>query len=840
MKKIAELLLVALITFTFCVDGVYAAKSKLKPLPAPPDLTKGEKPDKVHDWTLGSTGARGWIWTAKIPQGASRDARQILVTKVDKGSPADGKLRVGDVIVGVNGKDFTYDARKAFANAVTEAEKHQNRGRLSLRVWRSGKVNDVVLKLKVMGIYSDTSPYDCPKTEAIIDMACDYLKDKKLDKGLKGQITALGLMATGRQDVMPKVKTYARSICVPGEVLSVESKISMIAWVWSYKCLFLTEYYLRTGDEYVLDTIKEYATKIAMGQSGVGTWGHAVSPKDLNEGQMHGRLGGYGAMNQISVVCMMSLSLAERCGVTNSEITQALKRGDVFFSYYINKGAIPYGDHNPGIQRFDDNGKCAGAAVMFDLMGNHPGAEFFSAMAVGNSPGGREQGHTGNFWSHLWGGIGAARSGKEGLSTFFKEMRWYFDFERGWQGNILYQGNPAVIVNNHKNAGWDCTGARLLQLCLPRKQLYITGKGMKVEKPLTGTVLTEAIEAGRFITYPEGLKDLDKKTILRMLAHPLPPVRHLGAQALAAQNINCVDTLIKMLDSKNINARYGACQALGVAGFKSKKAVDALIEKALKSDGLALRLYAIGALTGNDMKKGLAPAAKAAIPALLKLAVSRSKDDPRRLMQRKLGTALFYAGRVQPTKGLIQLYGVDGLDRSLLIPAIKELLTVDDGRSRGSVASIYPKLDKSDLELLWGDIYLSVKNISPSGIMFADGSRHSGLKLIEQNNFKEGIDLAISLLQEDRWGGGSRQKACLPILAQYGASAKVALPTLRKLKQEQEAKLAKKQRRSKKPPSKKDADGLDLIKKTIKAIENGKERSLKSLKPYLKGIDDSK
>jgi len=45
MKKIAELLLVAFITFTFCADGVYAAKSKA--LSSPPDLTKGEKPNIV-------------------------------------------------------------------------------------------------------------------------------------------------------------------------------------------------------------------------------------------------------------------------------------------------------------------------------------------------------------------------------------------------------------------------------------------------------------------------------------------------------------------------------------------------------------------------------------------------------------------------------------------------------------------------------------------------------------------------------------------------------------------------------------------------------------------------
>ena len=30
--------------------------------PQVPDLTQGGQPDGLHDWNLGPTGARGWIW----------------------------------------------------------------------------------------------------------------------------------------------------------------------------------------------------------------------------------------------------------------------------------------------------------------------------------------------------------------------------------------------------------------------------------------------------------------------------------------------------------------------------------------------------------------------------------------------------------------------------------------------------------------------------------------------------------------------------------------------------------------------------------------------------------
>jgi hypothetical protein len=818
MKKNTTLIpLITFIIVSLCMPSLYAKRQKL--FVSPPDLRVDQKTDGSHDWTLGPTGARGWVWTQKISQGSTKGARQILITKVEKGSPSDGKLEPGDVILGVNKKDFTSDARKAFANAITEAEKTENAGRLSLKRWRSGKVKDVVLTLKVMGSFSDTSPYNCEKTKAIIDMACDHMKDRELKDELFDSINALGILATGRDDLLPMVRKFAHEICKPGEVLDLDYHESLVSWKWSYKCLFLAEYYLRTGDKYVLPTIKEYATKIAMGQSGVGTWGHAMATREYT-GELHRYLGGYGAINQTGLTCMMSLALAEKCGIRNAEISQAIKKGDIFFSYYIGKGSIPYGDHGPRTAYFDDNGKSAAGAVMFDLMDKREGAEFFSAMTVAHAPGGREDGHTGNFWGHLWGGIGAARSGQEGLATFFKEMRWYFELERGWKGNVRYQRNPGDKQTDKE--GWDCTGARLLQLCLPLKQLCITGKDMKVINPLGGTILSQAIEAGRLIGNPEKLKELDKEKILQMLAHPLPATRNYGAQALAVQNINCVNDLIRMLESDHVNARYGACQALRVAGFNSKKAVERLSKIMLESDDLTFRLYAIDALTGGDLKMGLAKAAKPVIPALLKLAVSRSDDDPRRLLQRKLGFALFYKGRIMGTTGLISHHGVEGLEQSLLIPAIKELLTVDDGRSRSTVTLVYSMLNAADLKLLWDDIYLSVKIIAPSGIMFADGVRLKGLKLMQQHHFKEGVELAIVILKENRWGGSKRLSAILPILAEYGGSAKAALPILKELKEHGLKPYSKKKRKA--------FGQLDLLNKTIKSIETGEPHPLDSMR----------
>ena len=63
-----------------------------------PNFLKGDKipAGYNHDWNLGPTGARGWIYTKGYE---TTEARQILVTKIDKASPADGVLKINDVIL---------------------------------------------------------------------------------------------------------------------------------------------------------------------------------------------------------------------------------------------------------------------------------------------------------------------------------------------------------------------------------------------------------------------------------------------------------------------------------------------------------------------------------------------------------------------------------------------------------------------------------------------------------------------------------------------------------------------------------------------------------------------
>jgi len=750
-----------------------------------PDLTRGGKPDKTRDWTLGPIGVNAWGFSQRADDGASAKARQLLVTWVDEKGPALGKLKIGDVILGVSGEKFSEDARKVLAMAINEAEKHERKGRLDLLVWNESVERRVSLKLKTLGTYSRTAPYDCPKTEAIIEDAVSYMKENHEQLFKRGNWTrffnGLGLLATGREDVLPLVRDLAHdSLLEEGKKLSVEKHGGMVAWNWAYKTLFLSEYFLITGDKKVLPTLEEYATKSSLGQSSAGTWGHGYAAKEFT-GEYHGRLGGYGALNQTSLAFLIALPLVKKCGIENKEINHAIQRGRDFFSFFIGKGTIPYGDHG-ALPWYDDNGKSGAAAILFDILKNPEGTRFFSEMVLASSPSGREKGHTGHFWSHLWGGIGAARGGDRSLQVFMNEMNPIFTLERQHNGRFAFQNNVGEPGTQGKpKKGLDCTGARLLQLCYPRRILYLTGKETGRETHLTEKRIQALLESGRLKVDGEARKELTKKQLLGWLKDPLSPTRSFAVKEMEHRELNCVEELIAMLDSNDPHARYGAAEALGRVGFGNQKATRKLIGM-MESDGDTLfRSYAVGAMTSSNPRLGLSAVAGPSIPVMLRMATQPAKDDPRWVLQSQISQALFRNLRGEDRRGLIPVHGIEGPDRERLVPAVRAILQNSNGASRSVMSkTIYPLLREDELQRLWGDIYRAARFIAPSGVMFAMGVRRDGVELLGQHRIEEGMDLAAWYLRWQKgFGKGNGIAQGLGAIENYGAHAKALVPYLK-------------------------------------------------------------
>ena len=246
-----KLLLLGTLSMVLLAANLSAASKKVAKGPKYPDITKGEKwvmPENegCHGFfgffNLGPTGMMGFMI-------GGDSGKQILVHMVMPGSPAAEKMRKGDVILGAGGKRFEIggEMTEVFGEAINEAEKEENGGKLTLTIWRDKNyakrmegvslnmdnvdiddlftqanedkegavynwmdktsqedsfdnmqkermdamakqdpvVMDVTITLEVMGTFSETSPHNCPKAEKIVERGMNVVR-KNVKKGRRG------------------------------------------------------------------------------------------------------------------------------------------------------------------------------------------------------------------------------------------------------------------------------------------------------------------------------------------------------------------------------------------------------------------------------------------------------------------------------------------------------------------------------------------------------------------------------------------------------------------------------------------------------------------------------
>ena len=728
-----------------------------------PDFTQGAKipEDAKHDWNLGATGLRGWMYCDKM---VTSDARQIAITKVAKGSPAYGILEVGDVILGVGGKPFSYDPRTEMGKALTAAESEAGSGELTLSRWRAGSSEEVVVKIPVLGTYSPTAPYDCPKSKRILEQGCRELAKRMEDPSytrrldpIPRSLNALALLASGQESYLPLIQKEAQWAA------SFKDE-GMATWYYGYVMMLLAEYKIATGDDSVMPGLKRLALEAANGQSAVGSWGHRFARPD-------GRLYGYGMMNSPGLPLTISMVMAREAGVEDPALDRAIELSVRLMRFYIHKGAIPYGDHHPWIETHEDNGKCGMASVLFNLIGESKGAEFFSRMSVAAHGPERDTGHTGNFFNILWSLPGISQSGPNATGAWMNEFGgWYFDLARRFDGSFLHQGPPENDRDSY--AGWDCTGSYLLAYAMPLKKLYLTGKKSDAVPKLDVATAESLIDDGRGWNNKDrnGFYDaLSNEQLLERLGSWSPVVRERAAMALGRRKSVPVEPLIQMLDSPSLEARYGACQGLSQLRRRGMPAVAAL-QKTLAHDDLWLRIKAAEALAA------IGKPAMQTVPQLLELLAQVDlENDPRGMQQRYLSFALF------DRDGMLGR-SLEGVDREALYNAVRAGLKNQDGRARGSIGSVYRQLSLGEILPLLPAIHEAIIQPAPSGEMFADGIRVEGLRLLAEHHIEEGISaLVLYTRDQNPWESQNRTPELMKILLSYGAHAKGVIPELTKI-----------------------------------------------------------
>lgn len=483
--------------------------------------------------THGYTNFTGWLGPVGImvgPFGPNMGLREIKA-----GSPAEGKLFVGDVIYSANGRMLGDRAELVMSSAITESETEDRNGKLVLGVRRGAENLDVELKLDVMGTYSSTSPYDCPKTEKIVDKLEDYLV-----KGGGSDFLAtdtLFLLAAGS----PEHQGLVRS-----RIYNIMQRRDSVNWYLGYNSTLLAEYYLATGDKTVLPHLEKIIERIVVNQ---------IKDTKYNKGRIGGWYGrdgqdrSYPTMPNAGLACLLGMTLAKEAGVHVDETAYKLA-----IKHFRNKGAdvglIIYGDAyrdrprpiDPAEmlagQLSTDNGKVGVCAVIFDLIDDAKTSYICSQIST-HSYNNTFEGHGGNFWNNFWSPLGANVHGKEAFMHFWRGHRWYRELNRMFDGSLIVA----------EVGRWG--GGHGLPLVIPRKRLRILGAPVSPFAVNAPEMLKPAVTAYQARDYAGCLKLVNEMLATGTVGKSdLPTVDKLAQAARDVQaSIDCdfdkMEALIK-------------------------------------------------------------------------------------------------------------------------------------------------------------------------------------------------------------------------------------------------------------------------------------------------------
>ena len=703
-----------------------------------------------------------------------RYADHLVVDVVEEGSPSDGKLRQGDRIVAVNGKPITVDAYNLFTEAIDQAETEEGRGDLELTVQRSpaqkpasdsdipdgqealtpdtGNLTPVTitLQLKTLGNYNPTAPVTCPKTDALITQAADYLvKSSRVGTLHAGM---LGLLATGEEKYIKVVRDYLHGTdwAQPPEDLNelVGTTAGYVAWKWGYQTLLLTEYFLLTGDKFVLPAVTKYARGLASGQDQAGLWGHQMCHKEL------GRAYGYGVMNQPTLSIFIALILAQKCGVDEPMIRAAIQRTHGHYDKWVGQGSLPYGNHAPNVQLFTNNGTSGSLAVALALLGNRRGAHFYAAMSAAATD---EilTGHGGPWWNILWSGLGANVLGPEMAAAYNSRIHWLRTVTRCWDGRYV---GIMGWGSNPKPGKCSDTGSHLLNLCVGRRAIHITGKGMDESLWVTAEKAHEIVNAGT-------IDDSSERALLAELGSPFPPVRLRSAQALAKQDAGVQGEVMDLLASGNAHQRIGAIHA--IQNLKIGAAADELLAVARdEKDDLWVRQLAVQTLGEMEAAKGYAP-------LLLEVLIRGKPYDPYRELALALGSALVNLCAPDP-------YATNP-DKDLFYRGVVKLLDHRHASGRQAGMTLIKNLPMADLPRMIDKMVYLIEDKDLTYTSYTGAGRQEALEILYRLGIKESMDYTVDTVKEPTGRGGPRMRARTSLLKTFGAEATYLIPRIKEV-----------------------------------------------------------
>lgn len=448
--------------------------------------------------------------------------KAMAVRYVFPGSPADGAIAVGEILVGVNGAPFVEPYQNGygeevfgaqgpvgeFAVALEAAQSGAGNGQLSVRVSNAGVERDEILDVgQVYGAFSPTFPDDCPKSALILDELLDYLVEHQSANGSWGNpvndlYASLALLSSDEREHLDALRACVEYLADATAPTSTEW---LVNWQYMTAGIVLSEYYLVTGERWVLPQLEEVRQFLDSSQythpdqidpdaaithpgtfpqdplDSLGGWGH-------NPG-----FEGYGPIAMLTGEGALVYALMSRCGMVIDPSRHGLAY-DFLARGTGTNGYLWYKDEVASDNAWADQGRTAASALGL-WFSPIPGAEFPSAVAHWIAPptgkkhnalalaqieqiGAHPESFPDTHGSPILGmGFAAAatRLQPDSFRALMDANRWWFALAQCTDGSFYYQPN-------RDNAGYgsdsriSASAVTAFILSIPREALVITGR----------------------------------------------------------------------------------------------------------------------------------------------------------------------------------------------------------------------------------------------------------------------------------------------------------------------------------------------------------------------------
>jgi hypothetical protein len=390
---------------------------------------------------------------------------KVVIEGTRPGSPAEGKVERGEVILGVNGQALKgLNPYVVLGKAITRAEASD--GKLAFDLESKSGNRQVTIQIPVLGAYGANWPVDCPKSEKIVAQAAAFYRQHvpaSDDMGIPTALPCLFLLSTGDDAHLPVVKAHIRKF------IDRPNSIGDHTWNNGYNGILFAEYYLRTGDKDVLPLLQAICDDAKQRQNYNSAWKHWGS--DINPGYVAG-----GLMNPASTQVLTTLLLSKETGVNVDETTlvNALR----YFWRFVGHGGVPYGDHRAE-GGAGSNGKdamiAAAMRVAMDASGDtsiYESAHDYQCMATLDSYPDMIMGHADNGRGDgIWRGVasfGLFEKKHDRFREVMDGMTWWYDLSRYDDGAM---GLASCMSFNDPGSG----AAAAMIFTAPRKALRILG-----------------------------------------------------------------------------------------------------------------------------------------------------------------------------------------------------------------------------------------------------------------------------------------------------------------------------------------------------------------------------